>query len=119
MFAYVDWKNRRCEEYKRLLAALSVSESPAEQVKEIASSEMTIARHKARDVSQVAMTVDGQTAILGDDYGELRFFDLRTGSLIHSFRGHRDTILGLDVSSDGTTNGTSAIREARRETTVF
>ncbi len=51
----------------------------------------------------VALSPDGETALMGLEFGSLILFDLETGAIIHNLEGHFTWIHDLDFSPDGKT----------------
>jgi WD40 repeat protein len=55
-------------------------------------------------VRSVAFSPDGRTALSGDEYGLLKFWDITSGRVLHSFKGHRSgEVRSVAFSPDGRT----------------
>ncbi|MCB0186268.1 MAG: WD40 repeat domain-containing protein, partial [Caldilineaceae bacterium] len=49
----------------------------------------------------VAITPDGQTVAIGDEYGEIRFYRVADGQLQQQLTAHTNTVTALSFSADG------------------
>jgi WD40 repeat protein len=53
------------------------------------------------EVTAIAVTADGRSAISAGEDKTLRLWDLVTHEWIRSFRGHDDQVLSVSISPDG------------------
>jgi WD40 repeat protein len=47
------------------------------------------------------VTPDGRHVVSGERYATVKLWDLETGALIHTFKGHANTITDVAVTPDG------------------
>ena len=93
-FAYVDWRQKSDEQYKRLRAACAppvVIEPPVEQENEHQPGK--VLKGHTRDVNCIAVTPDGRLAISGSDDNTVRVWGLDTGKCVATLEGHTKYIV--------------------------
>ena len=62
----------------------------------------------------VTFTADDQQVISGHDDGIIRVWDPKSGRQLRTFRGHRDWVVDLDLSRDGTRLASASIDRTAR-----
>ncbi|NEQ41006.1 MAG: protein kinase [Okeania sp. SIO3I5] len=62
--------------------------------------ELTLQSHFMR-VTSIAITPDGEKLVSGSSDDSIKIWHLPTGKMLHTFRGHSDSIYGINISPDG------------------
>jgi WD40 repeat protein len=103
-FAYVDWRQKSDEHYKKLLTACKVTEglSTKPPIQKIAAAKkaFVLGDHK-NFVVAVAVTPDGKKVVSGSADQTLRVWDLESGQCLATFEGHTGGVQAVAVTPDG------------------
>ncbi|MEM1169725.1 MAG: WD40 repeat domain-containing serine/threonine-protein kinase [Cyanobacteria bacterium P01_H01_bin.35] len=62
--------------------------------------ELTLQSHFLR-VTSIAITPDGEKLVSGSSDDSIKIWHIPTGKMLHTFRGHSDSIYGINISPDG------------------
>lgn len=102
-FAYIDWRKPTPDQYERLRRACHTTEvaAPRDPIQNV-SPVMIGETHKS-EVVWVAVAPDGRRAISAHHDWLLRVWDLESGKLTTSLKGHSDSVRGVAMTADGRT----------------
>ena len=98
-FAYVDWRQKSDEHYKKLLNACQMTEGlstkPPIQKIDTAKKASVLAGHE-ESVIAVAVTPDGKRIVSGSG-DTLKVWDLESGQCLATLEGHTNDVYGIAV----------------------
>ena len=117
-FAYVDWRQRSAEQYSRLLAVchppvVEVNLSIEQQAKQELSKALGVEKNYSL-ITSVATTSNGRYVVSGHQDKAARLWDVETGELLGSFKGHARQVTGVAITEDGKRVVTSSLDKTVR-----
>lgn len=102
-FAYVDWRMRSEEQYKRLLAACHPVAAEMESVieQEGKVQPLKVFKGHAGTVWAVAITPDGHSVVSASSDKTIKIWHLASGKCLTTIRTHKRDVCEVKVTSDG------------------
>jgi WD40 repeat protein/uncharacterized CHY-type Zn-finger protein len=97
-FTIIDWREKRKEEYEKLLA---VCEELGTVKKGIVIGNAMVLKGHSGSVLDVAITPNGEKFVSSSADNTLKVWDLETGRCIRTLKGHFAKVNGVSITPDG------------------